>query len=64
MMAAAHPSNLCQEVLRWAEPDAERLAGAIFLVAIKGLGAADSEEPKGTLKGTHVTVWGSSSIGV
>lgn len=31
-----------QEVLRWAEPDAERLAGAIFLVAIKGLGKSPS----------------------
>jgi len=31
-----------QEALRWAEPDAERLAGAIFLVAIKGLGKSPS----------------------
>lgn len=31
-----------QEVLRWAEPDEERLAGAIFLVAIKGLGKSPS----------------------
>lgn len=28
-----------QEVLRWAQPDNDRLAGSIFLLAIKGLGA-------------------------
>jgi len=34
--------------LRWAEPDAERLAGAIFLVAIKGLGGAHPGFHKGS----------------
>lgn len=32
-----------QEVLRWAQPDNDRLAGSIFLLAIKGLGRVDGD---------------------